>query len=116
MTNDERMTGSKNRKLYAEDPFRKRRLETVVREKPEANRVYDLEERTTRFGEAVVDPAMAIPQNHVASRMINQLVAAATSVGANYAEPEDDYRMNAIRHSCFVINSSFAIRHFNYAR
>src|SRR6266550_4195060 len=49
----------------------------------------DLEERTARFGEAVVDFAKAIPQNAVTNRLISQLVGAATSVGANYVEADD---------------------------
>jgi len=52
---------------------------------------YDLEERTARFGEAVIAFAKTIPQNFVNSSLINQLVRAATSVGANYAEADDAY-------------------------
>jgi four helix bundle protein len=61
----------------------------LVREEPEEKRVYDLEERTARFGEAVIDFAKTIPQNPVTNRIIGQLVGAATSVGANYAEADD---------------------------
>jgi len=61
----------------------------VVREEPEAKRVYDLEERTARFGEAVIDFARTIPQDAVTNRLIGQLVGAATSVGANYVEADD---------------------------
>jgi four helix bundle protein len=61
----------------------------LVREEPDEKRVYDLEERTARFGEAVIDFAKTIPQNPVTNRIIGQLVGAATSVGANYAEADD---------------------------
>ena len=61
----------------------------VVREENDAGRVYDLEERTARFGEMVIDFARIIPQNPVTSRIINQLVGAGTSVGANYVEADD---------------------------
>ncbi|HEV2803763.1 MAG TPA: four helix bundle protein [Chthoniobacterales bacterium] len=61
----------------------------VVREDPANERVYDLEERTARFGEAVIDFAKAIPQTPVTNRIIAQLVGAATSVGANYVEADD---------------------------
>lgn len=60
-----------------------------VREEPNAERVYDLEERTARFGEAIIDLTKTIPQNPVTSRIINQLVGAATSIGANYVEADD---------------------------
>src|SRR5439155_10381280 len=63
--------------------------ESMVREEPEPKRVYDLEERTARFGEALIDFAKSIPQNPVTKRIINQLVGAGTSVGANYIEADD---------------------------
>ena len=61
----------------------------VVREEPETKRGYDLEERTARFGEAVIDFARMIPQDALTNRIINQLVGAGTSVGANYVEADD---------------------------
>jgi four helix bundle protein len=62
---------------------------SIVREEPDDERVYDLEERTARFGEAVIDFAKTIPQSPVTNRIIGQLVGAATSVGANYVEADD---------------------------
>jgi hypothetical protein len=73
----------------ADDSFRNGDTEWVVREEPEKKRVYDLEERTARFGEAVIDFAKTIPQNPVTNRLISQLVGAGTSVGANYVEADD---------------------------
>jgi len=52
---------------------------------------FDLEERTARFGEAVIGLAKKIATGPVNSPLINQLVRAATSVGANYAEADDAY-------------------------
>ena len=52
-------------------------------------REYDLEERTARFGEAIIRFAKRIPVNPVTERLIGQLVGAATSVGANYGEADD---------------------------
>lgn len=49
----------------------------------------DLLERTARFGEAVVALAKRVPQNPVTKRLIEQLVGAGTSVGANYCEADD---------------------------
>jgi four helix bundle protein len=46
-------------------------------------------ERTAKFGEAIIDFAKKIPQNPVTTRLISQLVAAGTSVGANYCEADD---------------------------
>jgi four helix bundle protein len=61
----------------------------IVREEPRAKPVYDLEERTTRFGEAVIDFAKKIPRDPVTERIITQLIGAGTSVGANYTEADD---------------------------
>jgi four helix bundle protein len=61
----------------------------VVCEQPDEKRVYDLEERTARFGEAIIDFAKTIPQSAVTHRIISQLIGAATSVGANYVEADD---------------------------
>jgi len=52
-------------------------------------RVYDLEERTALFGEAIIEFAKTIPQNPVTNRIITQLVGAGTSVDANYLEADD---------------------------
>ena len=60
-------------------------------------RVYDLEERTARFGEAIIDFALAIPQGPVTNRLIGQLVGAGTSIGANYCEADDAYSRNEFR-------------------
>ena len=62
---------------------------SIVREEPDGKRVYDLEERTARFGEAIIDFARTIPQTPVTNRIIGQLIGAATSVGANYVEADD---------------------------
>ena len=61
----------------------------VVRE--EAKRVYDLEERTARFGEAIIDFAKSIPENPVTNRIITQFVGAGTKVGANYVEADTQF-------------------------
>ena len=61
----------------------------VVREEPSKEIIYDLEERTARFGEAIIDFAKSIRQNSLTNRIISQLVGAGTSVGANYIEADD---------------------------
>jgi len=55
-----------------------------------ADRVdFDLEERTARFGEAIIAFAKSIPLNDVTKSLICQLVRAGTSIGANYVEADD---------------------------
>jgi four helix bundle protein len=61
----------------------------ALREEGNAKPTFDLEERTAQFGEAVIRFAKKIPENAVTTRLISQLVGAATSVGANYCEAND---------------------------
>ncbi len=53
------------------------------------NPKFDLEERTAKFGEDIIKFAKIIPVNEVTKRIIPQLVASGTSVGANYCEADD---------------------------
>src|SRR6266700_3489389 len=89
MTKDEGMTKRRAPQANSEEAFWNSDIAALVREEPETQRVYDLEERTARFGEAVIDFARTIPQDPVTNRLINQLVGAGTSVGANYVEADD---------------------------
>ena len=89
MTNDERMTKVARTRDDFEDAFWNQDVLAVIREEPGEKRAYDLEERTARFGEAIIDFAKTIPQRAVTHRIISQLVGAGTSVGANYVEADD---------------------------
>ena len=90
MTNDEGMTKSEAQNPgHLDDSFRNEDAEWVIREESGKNRVYDLEERTARFGEAIIDFARRIPAGPLTERIISQLVGAGTSVGANYDEADD---------------------------
>ena|SRR3989338_5540609 len=57
-------------------------------EKKRGERRYDLEERTAKFGEAVILFAKKIPENNVIRPVIVQFVKAGTSIGANYCEAD----------------------------
>jgi four helix bundle protein len=74
----------------------------VVREHPasygDAKPVFDLEERTARFGEAVIQFLKTLPQGPLTNRLIAQLVGAATSVGANYCEADDSVSKRDFKH------------------
>jgi len=89
MTSVEGITKSEESGHGFEERFWNEGVEFVVREEVSETRVYDLEERTARFGEMVIGFAKAIPSNPVTTRIITQLVGAATSVGANYVEADD---------------------------
>ena len=49
---------------------------------------YDLEDRTAKFGENIIEFAKKIPKNPIMVPLISQLVKAGTSVGANYCEAD----------------------------
>ncbi|MEK7515815.1 MAG: four helix bundle protein [Patescibacteria group bacterium] len=47
---------------------------------------YDLEERTAKFGEQVIALCRSIKKGPITDPLVNQLIRAGTSVGANYME------------------------------
>jgi four helix bundle protein len=52
-------------------------------------RTFDLEERTAKFGEAVIVFARRVQAGPVTECLVQQLVKSATSIGANYCEADD---------------------------
>ncbi len=63
---------------------------------------YDLEERTALFGEAVIKFAKKVPVTPVTRRLIDQIVGAGTSVGANYREADDGVSKNDFRYKISI--------------
>lgn len=61
-------------------------------------RDYDLEERTARFGEALIDFCLGAATNPVTGPLINQRVRSGTSIGANYCEADDAESKKDFRH------------------
>ena len=66
--------------------------------KEERNPKYDLEERTAKFGEDIIEFSKSVPQTVVTLPLIGQLVDAGTSVGANYCEANDAESRKDFRH------------------
>ena len=56
---------------------------------PASKHPFDLEERTARFGEAIIRFSKTIPRNPTNDRLIGQLVGCGTSIGANYCEANE---------------------------
>ncbi len=69
----------------------------ALRDEP-PQRVYDLEERTARFGESIIIFAKKITWSPVNNRLIDQIVGAGTSVGANYCEADDGVSRADFKH------------------
>ena len=55
---------------------------------PNSTKKYDLKERTAKFGEDIIKFAMTLPRHAINNPLINQLVRATTSIGANYMEAD----------------------------
>jgi len=47
---------------------------------------YDLEERTAKFGESVIEFAKNLKETTINKPLIGQLIRSSTSIGANYME------------------------------
>lgn len=65
---------------------------------PNTKKKYDLEERTAKFGEKILEFAKKIPQNPVTLPIISQLVRSGTSIGANYCEADGAESKKDFRH------------------
>jgi four helix bundle protein len=50
---------------------------------------YDLEERTAKFAESVIDIAKKIPVSPLNRRIIEQIIGSSGSIGANYCEANE---------------------------
>ncbi len=69
-----------------------------TRTKTPIPKVYDLEERTALFGEAIIRFCKSLPRNSVTNRLIDQLIGCGTSTGANYCEADDAESKADFRH------------------
>src|SRR5262245_28471250 len=70
----------------------------MTNENDGSKKKFDLEERTARFGEAVIVFAKKIPSTQVARSLIDQVVRAGTSIGANYCDADDAESPKDFRH------------------
>ena len=69
---------------------------------PNDKKRYDLEERTARFGEAIIELVRRFPRDPVNNPLISQTVRAATSVGANYMEADGAESKKDFRHKISI--------------
>ena len=63
---------------------------------------FELDERTAEFGEMVIDFVKNVPVNPVTRRLIEQLVGAGTSVGANYCEADEAVSRKDFKHKIHI--------------
>jgi four helix bundle protein len=60
-------------------------------------RPFDLDERTSKFGEAVIRYCRVLPHTVITEPLIRQIVKSGTSVGANYCEADDSISRKEFR-------------------
>jgi four helix bundle protein len=63
---------------------------------------YDLEERTAKFGEDIIEFTKELPKNIITIPIINQLLRAGTSIGANYCEAIGASSKKDFRNKIFI--------------
>lgn len=63
---------------------------------------YDLEERTSKFSEDIIDFIKTIKINTVNKSIINQLIRSATSIGANYCEANGASSKKDFRNKIYI--------------
>ncbi|HPL95777.1 MAG TPA: four helix bundle protein [bacterium] len=63
---------------------------------------FDLEERTAKFGEAVIRFCKATEQSNINKSIINQLIRSSTSIGANYMEANGASSKKDFRNKIFI--------------
>src|SRR3989338_533604 len=64
---------------------------------------YDLEDRTAKFGEAVIEFCKLVPRGPITDPLITQLIKCGTSVGANYCEADDAESKSDFRHKIGIV-------------
>ncbi len=74
---------------------------------------YDLEERTAKLGESIILFCKTIPRGPITDPLINQLVKAGTSVGANYSEADDAESKMDFKHKIGICKKEAReVKHF----
>ncbi len=63
---------------------------------------FDLEERTTLFGEKIIDFVKTIPINDITRPLVRQITRSGTSIGANYREANEASSKKDFRNKIFI--------------
>ncbi|NQT49260.1 four helix bundle protein [Candidatus Kuenenbacteria bacterium] len=66
------------------------------------NNKYDLEERTAKFGEDIIDLCQKIEKDFINRPILNQLLRSGTSIGANYMEANGASSKKDFRNKIFI--------------
>ncbi|MBI3109585.1 four helix bundle protein [Candidatus Daviesbacteria bacterium] len=66
------------------------------------NKKYDLEERTATFAESIIELCKNVPKNVVTIPIVDQLLRAGTSIGANYCEANGASSKKDFKNKIFI--------------
>jgi len=64
----------------------------------QAPKIYDLEDRTAKFGENVIRFCQKVSRGPINDPLVTQLIKCGTSTGANYCEADDAESKDDFRH------------------
>jgi four helix bundle protein len=62
----------------------------------------ELEERTVKFGENIIEFCMALKQDAISKPLISQIVRSGTSIGANYMEANGASSLKDFKNKIFI--------------
>ncbi len=68
----------------------------------ELSKNYNLEKRTARFGEEIINLCKSLKENTITRPIISQLIRSGTSVGANYMEANGASSKKDFRNKIFI--------------
>jgi four helix bundle protein len=68
----------------------------------ETRKTYDLEERTAKFGENIIELCRNIKQDVITKPILNQLIRSSTSIGANYMEANGASSKKDFRNKIYI--------------
>lgn len=63
---------------------------------------YDLEDRTAKFGEEIIDFCKSMKQDAITRPLISQIIRSATSIGANYMEANSAASKKDFKNKIFI--------------
>jgi len=69
---------------------------------PKPPNQYNLEERTAKFGEAIIVLSRSVRQDAISRPLISQIVRSGTSVGANYMEANGASSKKDFRNKIYI--------------
>jgi len=74
----------------------------MIKTKKVKTKKFDLEERTAKFGERIIELAKKAKKNVVTIPIIGQLVRSGTSIGANYCEANGASSKKDFKNKIFI--------------